>query len=205
MALQKHKFTKTVLQYSILLLGTAILSFGLYNIHSQSHITEGGVLGLTLLLQHWLGISPGITGICIDSICYLIGLKVLGKVFLKNALIASIGFSFFYNIYERFGYVIPNLSGYPIVASILGGIFVGIGVGLIVRCGGASGGDDALALVIAKALKCNIAKAYLATDVTVLLLSLSYIPVQKIIYSFITVTISSTIIGWIHKWQHNQP
>lgn len=185
--------------YGILLLGAAILAFSLFNIHSQSDITEGGVLGMILLLKHWTGISPGITGICLDSLCYFIGFKLLGKEFLKNALIASVGFSFFYNTFEQVGYVIPDLSDMSLVAAILGGVLVGIGVGLVVKMGGASGGDDALALIIAKLSGCNISKAYLATDLTVLVLSLTYIPVQKIFYSLITVTLSSFIIGLIHR------
>ena len=189
----------TIKHYGILLLGVAILAFGLFNVHSQSNITEGGVLGMTLLLKHWTGISPGFTGICLDSLCYFIGFKLLGKEFLKNALVASVGFSFFYNIFEYIGYVIPDLSSMPLVAAIIGGLFVGIGVGLVVKMGGASGGDDALALIIAKLSGCNISKAYLVTDLTVLLLSLTYIPVQNIFYSLITVTLSSFIIGRIHK------
>ena len=50
-------------KYFLLLSGAAILAFGLYNIHSQSSITEGGLLGMTLLLNNKLGISPGITGL----------------------------------------------------------------------------------------------------------------------------------------------
>lgn len=197
MFLQK-KFIVPPKQFGSLLLGSAILSFGLYNVHSQSQITEGGVLGMTLLLKHWLDLSPGISGLVMDSLCYFFGYKMLGKQFLKNAIVASCGFSFFYRLYEFFGPVLPPLGAYPIVAALLGGILVGVGVGLVVRAGGASGGDDALALVIAKLTKCNIAKAYLVTDFAVLTLSLSYIPFAKIFYSLITVTISSWIIGKLH-------
>ena len=198
--MKRIRISKDIIKhYGILLLGVAILAFGLFNVHSQSNISEGGVLGMTLLLKHWTGISPGITGICLDSLCYFIGFKLLGKEFLKNALVASAGFSFFYNIFERIGYIIPDLSSMPFVAAIIGGLFVGFGVGLVVKMGGASGGDDALALIIAKLSRCNISKAYLLTDLTVLLLALTYIPVQKIVYSLITVTLSSFIIGRIHK------
>ena len=188
----------SIQRYGVLLLGVAILSFGLYNIHSQNKLTEGGVLGMTLLLDHWFGVTPGISGLCIDAICYFIGFRLLGKDFLKNSIVASIGFSVFYNLYEHFGYVIPNLSHAPLLTAIVGGLFVGIGVGLVVRMGGASGGDDALALIITKLTKCNISKAYIVTDLIVLLLSLTYISAQKIIYSIITVTLSSFIIGRIH-------
>ena len=198
--LRRIKITKEAIKhYGILLLGVAILAFGLFNVHSQTNITEGGVLGMTLLLKHWTGLTPGITGICMDSLCYFIGFKLLGKEFLKNALVASCGFSLFYNTFEHIGYVIPDLSSMPLLAAIVGGLFVGVGVGLVVRMGGASGGDDALALIIAKLSGCNISKAYFATDFIVLLLSLTYIPVQKIFFSLITVTLSSFVIGRIHK------
>ena len=190
---------ESIKQKGVCLFGVAILSFGLYNVHSQSNITEGGVLGMTLLLEHWFGITPGITGLFIDSICYFIGYKLIGKEFLKNAIVASLGFSFFYHLYEQIGYVIPNLSHVPFLAAIVGGLFIGIGVGLVVRMGGASGGDDALAIIIAKVSKCNISRAYVITDLFVLLLSLSYIPVQHIFFSIITVTLSSFIIGRIYK------
>lgn len=187
--------------YGLLLLGVAILAFGLYNIHSRTAITEGGVLGMTLLIQHWFHITPGISGLILDITCYFFGFRLLGKDFLKNALVASVGFSAFYNTYELFGYVLPDLSPYPMMACLLGGLFVGVGVGLVVREGGASGGDDALALIIAKVSGCRIAKAYLITDLTVLLLSLSYIPWQRIAYSLVTVTLSSFLIDKIQNFR----
>lgn len=194
----QNKTTAAVKQYGSLLLGSAILAFGLFNVHSQSMITEGGVLGATLLIDHWFGISPGITGPIMDFICYFFGYKLLGKAFLKYAITATCGFSVFYNIFEAIGPVLPNMGGTPVLAAVVGGIFVGVGVGLVVRVGGASGGDDALALMLARLLNCNISRAYFATDFVVLMLSLSYVPVYKILCSLITVTLSSFIIGRIH-------
>lgn len=182
----------------MLLAGAAILSFGLFNVHAQSRITEGGVLGMTLLVQRWLGVSPAITEIVLDAACYALGMKYLGRDFLKYALTATGGFALFYALWERIGYVLPDLSGAPILAAAAGGVFVGIGVGLVVRAGGASGGDDALALVIAKTTGWPVERAYLITDGVVLLLSLSYIPLPNIACSLLTVMLSSFIIGRIH-------
>ena len=178
----------------LLLLGSAILSFGLFNVHSQSAVTEGGILGTTLLLQYWFGISPGISEFVMDMICYLIGFKLLGKQFLINSIIATSGFASFYTLWEFVGPVLPNLTDKPLAAAILGGLFVGIGVGIIVRQGGASGGDDVLALVLNKYLRLNLGKSYFMTDAIVLILSLSYIPFRRIAFSFITVMISSGLI-----------
>ena len=73
------------------LLGSGILAFGLCHIHALSGVTEGGQLGLTLLLQHWLHISPALSALVINVICYLAGWKVLGKPFLFYSLIAAAG------------------------------------------------------------------------------------------------------------------
>ncbi len=63
--------------------------------------------------------------------------------------------------------MLPDLTAYPLAAALLGGVFVGVGVGLIVRQGGSSGGDDALALVIHKLTGWRLSRAYLFTDLTV--------------------------------------
>ena len=73
--------------------GAAILAFGLYQIHSISDVTEGGVLGLTLLFQHWFGLSPSISGFVLNAACYLFGYKTLGKPFIRNSIIAGTCFS----------------------------------------------------------------------------------------------------------------
>ena len=186
---------------AMLLCGAAILSFGLFNVHSQSRITEGGVLGMTLLLQHWFGITPAISEAVLDVICYLLGIKYLGRSFLRCALTATGGFACFYALHERVGYVLPYMGDRPLLAAVVGALFVGVGVGLVVRAGGASGGDDALALVIHKLTGWRLSRAYLFTDLTVLFASLSYIPFRRIAFSLVTVTVSSLLIDFIKEWQ----
>lgn len=183
----------------MLVLGAAILAFGLFNVHAQSRITEGGVLGATLLIRRWTGITPAISEVVLDVICYGLGLKFLGKDFLKKAIVATGCYAVCYAVNERIGYMLPDMSGQPLLAAVVGGLFVGVGVGLVVRAGGAAGGDDALALVIAKVFRVDVSRAYLITDTIVLVLSLSYIPVGNIACSLVTVTLSSFIIGRIHS------
>lgn len=194
---KKQNTQQTAKRYLLLLCGAAVLSFGLFNVHSQSNITEGGVLGMTLLLNHWFNISPSVSGIIMDFTCYFIGWRILGNSFLKNAIFASCCFSVSYRVWESVGYIIPDLSPTPLLAAVIGAVFVGVGVGIVVKEGGASGGDDALALVISHFTKCRIARAYLVTDITVLTLSLSYIPFGKIAFSLVTVMLSSYIIDKI--------
>ena len=83
----KNSIKDTIRQMSlkstlIAFLSSGVLAFGLYNIHAQSGVTEGGILGLTLFLEHWFHISPSISGFVLNFTCYFIGWKLLGKVFL---------------------------------------------------------------------------------------------------------------------------
>lgn len=181
----------------LILLGTAIATFGMYNIHQQTNITEGGVLGMLLLLNHWFGISPAILTPILDLACYALAIRFLGGAFLKWSLVSTFSLAGFFRLWELFPRVLPNLSTCPLAAAVLGGLFVGVGVGLVVRQGGSSGGDDALALTISHVTHWRLSRAYLVTDLTVLALSLSYIPARRIVYSLVTVTVSSLVIDWM--------
>ena len=194
--MKKEKFIKDLIT---MLIGSAILAFGLYHVHSQSNVTEGGALGATLLLQHWFNISPAISGFVVNFTCYAIGLKVLGKGFILYSAISGGAFSVFYAFFEQFDPLWPEIGNHPLIAALVGAMFVGVGVGLCVRVGGAPSGDDALAMSMSKVTKVDIQWMYLVTDLSVLALSLTYIPWQKIIYSLLTVVLSGQMIGWIVK------
>lgn len=183
----------------LLLVGSALLAFGLYNVHSISNVTEGGILGLTLLLEHWFGISPSFSGFLLTALCYFLGWKILGKRFLVFSFISAIGFSVFYGIFEQFDPLFPQIGEMPFLAAVVGALFVGISVGICVRVGGAPTGDDALAMSLSSVLPVDIQWIYLASDLVVLFISLSYIPLNKILYSLLTVLLSGQIIGIIQK------
>ena len=183
------------------ILGGGVLAFGLYHVHSLSGVTEGGALGLTLLLNHWFHISPAWSALFINFACYAFGLKTLGYSFLLWSSLSAGSFSLFYAVFEQFPRVWPALEYHPLPAAILGALFVGIGVGLCVRAGGAPTGDDALAMSLSRRLNISIERVYLLTDLTVLALSLSYLPPERIACSVLTVTLSGKLIGLIQRYR----
>lgn len=182
-----------------ILLGTAICSFGIYNIHRQTGVTEGGVLGMIVLLNYWFDISPSVLSVSLDLLCYVLAFRRLGVRFLILSGASSLSLSVFFRIWESFPPMLPNFYDKPLVAAILGALFIGIGVGVVIRNGGSCSGDDALALFISNISGWRISHAYMITDFTVLALSLSYIPFRRIFYSLITVTLSSYIIDLIQR------
>ena len=183
----------------IIFLGSIIQAVGIYNIHTLADVTEGGVLGLTLLLQHWFAISPALSSFVLNLICYGIGWQTLGKDFIGYSLVSISIYSVGYWLLEQFPPLWPEIASYPLIAALAGALFIGIGAGLCVRAGGATAGDDALAMSFGRIFRLPIERIYLISGLTVLLLSLSYIPLKRIAYSLLTVILSGQIIGIIQK------
>lgn len=186
------KYKKNLL---LIILGSCILAFGSFNFNYQNNVTEGGVLGLLLLIKNIFDISPSVTALIIDLSLFALGTKFFGKQFLGLSIFASLSFSTWYKVWESVGFIVPNLTNNMLLASIFAGMGVGIGIGIIVRAGAAAGGDDVIALVGEKLTPFKVNHVYMITDFIVLILSLSYLSFKQIFFSLIAVTISGKIIG----------
>ena len=183
----------------IIILGSLIQAVGIYNIHALSNVTEGGVLGLTLLLRQWFRLSPAVTSLALNTICYALGWKTLGRAFIAYSALSIGTYSAAYAVLERFPPLWPGVADHPLAAAVAGAMFIGVGAGMCVRMGGATAGDDALAMSLNHITGWSVERIYLISDLAVLMLSLSYIPFRRIAWSLLTVILSGQIIGLIQK------
>ena len=190
---------KTPIRVLLALLGAFIQAVGLCNIHAFADVTEGGVLGATLLIEHWLLISPAVSALALNALCYLFGWRTLGKEFLLYSAICSGAYSLFYALLEPYAPLFPAIIESPFWSAIVGALVIGVGAGIGVRIGGATCGDDALAMALSRLTKIDIQWIYLFTDGLVLGLSATYIPLTKLGWSLLTVVLSGQIIGWMQK------
>lgn len=195
---------KNIKKVCIVLLGSAVQAFGLYNIHAVSGVTEGGILGLTLLLWQWFDLSPALSSLVLNALCYLFGFFVLGKSFILLSAASGLGFSLIYRLLEFRPPIYPEIANMPFLAAVLGAMFIGLGVGLCVRVGAAPGGDDALAMSVNRLTGMKLSSFYLISDAIVLGLSLSYIPLQRIMWSLLTVILSGQIIDAVARLKLNK-
>lgn len=154
---------------------------------------------MLLLLSHWFDISPAVVSPILDILCYILAFRYINKDFIKLSVIATISLAGFLKLWEMLSLQLPDLLLHPLIAALTGGLLVGIGAGMVIRQGGSCGGDDALAIAISRTFNWRIARAYLCTDTIVLLLSLSYIPVQRFLFSMITVTVSSFSVDFVQN------
>ena len=189
----------------IIVLGSLIQAVGIYNIHALSNVTEGGVLGLTLLLRQWFQLSPAVTSLILNAICYALGWKTLGRSFIAYSALSIGTYSAAYAVLEQFPPLWPGIADYPLIAAVAGAMFIGVGAGICVRMGGATAGDDALAMSLNHITGWSVERIYLISDLAVLTLSLSYIPFRRIAWSLLTVILSGQIIGLIQKMGRKTP
>jgi uncharacterized membrane-anchored protein YitT (DUF2179 family) len=185
-----------VRQLSWIVFGAFVLAFAYYHINAQNHLSEGGFVGLALLAKYAFDLSPAITTLALDIPLFLVAFHVKGRQFLANTIIASIAFSVFYDLFERFSPLHVDLSGLMPLAALLSGLLTGWGAGIVLRYGGATGGDDILAVLLSRQIGLSIGTVFLLLDALVLSLSLWYLPLRETLYTILAVTIASRVVNW---------
>ncbi|AHV98290.1 YitT family protein [Paenibacillus sabinae] len=176
------------------LIGTFVLSFTYYHINYQNHLTEGGFVGLSLLGKYVLGLSPSVTVLLLDVPVLLIALMLKGKAFVCHTFISVGSFTIFYGLMERYSGMTLDFHGNLALAALLSGLLTGVGSGLVLRCGGASGGDDILSLLISEWKGIKVGTVFIMMDIAVLLLSLFYMPLRETVYTGMAVVVAGQVI-----------
>ena len=184
-------------EFLMILFGSFVLAAAFYHIHVQNNLAEGGFIGIALLVQALFHISPSITTLLLDIPLILLGSKILGRQLAFKTIIGATSFSVFYSLMERYSPFQINLSQHLFFAALLGGVLVGFGLGLILRYGGATGGDDILSILISKVSHLSVGKVYFIFDVFVLILSLIYLSWDQVAYTGFSVLVCAYMTDWV--------
>lgn len=185
-----------MMMYTMLamLFGTFLLAFTYYHINFQNHLSEGGFVGLALLGKYILDIPPALSMILMDIPVLIIAWFLKGHKFIFNTMIAAGMFSFFYAIMERYSPLVIDLNHNLLVAAVLSGLLTGVGAGIVLRFGGATGGDDAISVLVSEWSGLKVGTVFFLMDAVVLLLSLFYLPLVETMYTILAVSIAGQTI-----------
>ncbi|MED4204198.1 YitT family protein [Neobacillus mesonae] len=182
-----------------ILLGTAIMSFGLVNFNMQNKLAEGGFTGITLLLYflfHW---DPSYTNLILNIPLFFIGWKLLGRNAFLYTIIGTVGVSIFLWIFQRNSIEMP-LQHDLTLAALFAGVLAGIGLGIIFRFGGTTGGVDIIARLVQKYVGWNMGKTMFLFDACVITLSLfTYLNYKQAMYTLVAVFVGARVIDFIQE------
>ncbi|NEX85537.1 YitT family protein [Enterococcus durans] len=187
---------KTIKEIVLIIIGTSFYAFGLVYLNIANQLAEGGVSGITLILKALFGIDPAYSTLFINIPLILIGGKILGKRSLAYTVLGTLSLSAFLWIWQRVPLQI-NLQHDLLIVSLLAGLVAGIGSGLVYRMGGTTGGSDIIARILEKNYGISMGRSLLALDVIVLLASLSYIDLKRMMYTLIVSYVFSRVIDSI--------
>ncbi|MBT2658347.1 YitT family protein [Bacillus sp. ISL-18] len=145
---KQKKLSKTnVLKRVIaIFIGAVLMATGLEIFLVPNNVIDGGITGISIMLSHISGLPLGLFIFILNLPFFYLGYKQIGKTFAISSVFGIIVLSVFTSLF----YPIPAFTDDILLATIFGGIILGVGVGLVIRYGGALDGTEILAILINK-------------------------------------------------------
>lgn len=202
--LRKDKlFSKRGLKnYSLILIGSFILASGFVLFITPYKIVPGGVYGISIVLHYMIGTPVGLVALAFDIPLTIIGIRVLGPRFGIKTVVGFVLTALFVDGLTMWYGTEPLVKDDALLSSIFGGLFIGLGLGLIFKSRATSGGTDIVAMMISKYTKLPVGRLMIIVDSAIVLVGLAAfqdwkIPLYSLIVIFITGKVVDTILEGI--------
>jgi len=198
--MRKESRKENILNYIYIIIGSTILAAGVNMFFAKIKLVTGGLSGLAIIIeyitdkQYGVGIPLWFTNIAVNIPLLAIAIKLKGREFVGKSMFAAayLSFALFYTSF------IPAPEVDFLLSSIFGGVFVGIGLGFVLRASASTGGTDLAANIIKVYMKnIPIAKIILVIDSTIVLLGAFVFGVEKAMYALISIYIVAKVIDSI--------
>ena len=186
----ENKTTKKVAHAAwkllLVLAGNTLYALGVALFVLPTGLITGGTTGLGLVAQNYLRIPLPAFVAVFNVAMFLLGLAVLGKVFALTTVISSFYYPFILAVFQG-AIGDTHLTDDPLLATILAGVMIGAGMGIVIRAGASTGGMDIPPLVLQKKLKIPVSLSLYAFDCCVLLLQALFSNVEQVLYGLVLV------------------
>ncbi len=187
---------KGVLNYSGIMVGSLVTALGLVLFLVPNKIAAGGVSGLATVIFYLVGPPVGFTMLVINIPLFLISLRQLGVRFGIKTLFGTVMLSVFT---DGLTPLVTPLTTDPLLAAIYGGIMTGLGLGVVFRFGGTTGGTDLAAQLIHKYIKVSVGKGLLLIDTLVIILAGIVFDVELALYALIALFAAVKVIDLVQE------
>lgn len=182
-----------------IIIGTAIYSFGFVHFNMQNGLGEGGFAGITLILYFTLHWQPAIVNLILNIPMFILGWRLFSRKQFIYTIIGTVFVSVFIKFFQAHQWNI-NLQNDLVLASLFAGVFVGIGLGIIFRVGGTTGGVDIIARIAHKFFGWSIGKTMLVFDTLVLIASLfTFLDARTMMYTLVAVFVGTRVIDVVQE------
>lgn len=182
-----------------ILLGSAIFSFGIVHFNMQNNLSEGGFTGITLLFYFLWDWDPAIMNIVLNVPVFFIGWRFLGRKTFFYTVIGTVGVSIFLSVFQIRPFQ-TYLQSDMTLAALFAGVFIGVGLGIIFRYGGTTGGVDIIARLVNKYVGWSMGKTMFLFDFLVITTSVFVaLDLVKGMYTLVAVFIGARVIDFMQE------
>lgn len=190
----------TFIDLLMIALGCAIYGISLDMISVPNKLADGGLSGISLILRHFWGINMGLSTLILNIPLILLGYRFMGKRLLAYTIWGTVSLSFFLWFWRSVPIIKQlNLEHDLFLSAISAGVLSGIGLGLVFRYNGTSGGTDIIARICQLKLGISSGKMLLFCDAVVLFASLSYLDIKHMMYTLLASFVLSRVMDTVQQ------
>ncbi|WP_439951109.1 YitT family protein [Rossellomorea vietnamensis] len=161
---KKIPLKEVVKRAFLITIGAMIMAVGLEIFLVPNQVIDGGIVGVSIMLSHITGIKLGLFIFILNIPFFFIGYKQIGKTFAFSTLYGIIILS----ISTTFLHPVAAFTQDILLASLFGGIVLGIGVGMVIRYGGSLDGTEILAILSSKRLPFSVGEIIMFVNLFIL-------------------------------------
>jgi len=193
--MQKTTLSLQLLQSLYVLLGTMSMAFAVVCFLSPNHMITGGGIGIALILHFFFtSLTLGTLLIIVSAPFVLLGFIYFGKIYTIKTFMALLATSFFADLFREILHFKP-LTDDILLAAIFGGIFIGLGVGLVIKGRSSTGSTSVVGEIVAMKTKFKASEVLLTIDLSIMVAYIfAYGDLQKAFYSILGVYVTAKVI-----------
>jgi uncharacterized membrane-anchored protein YitT (DUF2179 family) len=182
----------------MIIIGAFIMASGFVLFITPYKIVPGGVYGISIVIHYMLGTPVGLMALAFDIPLTIIGVKVLGPRFGMKTVVGFFATAIFMDTITYFYGVEPLVENDALLSSIFGGLFIGVGLGLIFKAKATSGGSDIVAMIVSKYTKLPLGQLMIIIDSLIVFVGLVAFKDWRIpLYSLIVIFITGKVVDVI--------
>lgn len=182
-----------------IMLGAAIFSFGFVHFNMQNQLGEGGFSGITLILYFTLNWDPALMNLLLNIPMFILGWHLLGKRSFIYTVIGTLSVSLFIKLFQLYE-VQLHLQDDLFLVALFAGVFLGVGLGIVFRFGGTTGGVDIIARLIQKYFGWSMGKTMFVFDFFVIILSwITFLDERSMMYTLVAVYVCGRVIDFVQE------
>ena len=180
--------------FSSIVVGNALLAFSICALVIPNGIMLGGSTGIALTIQQFLPIRLSIISAVVNIMLFLLGWACLGWKFAATSLLSTIVYPLILAVFEELP--LANLfHEEQVICALLCGVIMGLGIGLVVRAGGSTGGMDIPPCILYKFKGIPVGTSLMVFDTLIVLMQVAIQGLDGVLCSILVIAVMSFTIN----------